>query len=357
MFTYALFAEMRRIVTTFHSDLLSSIPYSEKNTAISQKKESIFFNDGRVSIDRRENQYSVSIYADMMKVRKTDAPPPPHGIFRRAAVTGFSAKSRKRMIEMLASVTTVPDLFCTLTFSDDTYAREDFDPKYYFELFRHYLEYHYPDIIAIWRMEAEERKSGEFTGDKIPHFHLLIWLPQKMVFDMGALLNDEGLLWRTYWHEVTGSTNEYHLLRYGLQLQQIKSRRHAYHYASKYVSKTKDDNLEIGRRWGVVGQVDDLPVFEIEMSAKQFKELKRLITSYGRRQNKYIAKKLSGQKSVLGFTVFGLGAWNENNRGLEQSIIWQIVGLSIALANRNATKNRNPKQALHKNLVATNETT
>lgn len=289
---------------------LSSIPYFEKTKKF---------------IIPEDNEYRLSIHADVLKVKRLNAPPPPHGKFARREVTGLSYKSRKRMIELLAMMVKPPDFFLTLTWSDDVASIDPEKFRPHFEAFRRRLEYHYPDLSAMWRLEVETRKSGEREGEPICHYHMLIWLPNMDTDFKMSLLKGGGKLWRSWWHDITGSQNEWHFKRYGLQLESIKSKRHAYHYVSKYVAKQTNDNMSIGRRWGRVGQFDTLPVFEIDLSRQNYIELKRLITTYFLKTRGGIGHMIRRLNPDRGMTAFGLGAWDDKNQGLFTSLIWKML--------------------------------
>lgn len=308
---------------------LSSVPYFEKSKSR--------------YVDRRENQYRVSIHADVVKVKRLNAPPPPHGIHKRNVVTGFSKRSRKRMIELFAMIVDVPDLFCTLTWSDDVATLDPDKFKRHFEAFRRRLEYHYADLKAVWRIEVETRKSGERKGEPLAHYHLLIWLPKGNPELKKSLLNGNGNLWREWWHDVTQSKHEWHKKRYGLQLEEIKSRRHCYHYVSKYVAKESTEQHAIGRRWGRVGQLDTLPVFEMDVTQEQYIQLKRLIASYVKKRKKSIGKRIARGNVNKGLTGFGLGAWGERKTGLENSTIVTMIFHAIELSRTKASKDENSK--------------
>lgn len=270
--------------------------------------------------------YTVSIFADMVKVKRQDAPAPEHGIFERGEIKGFSERSRKRMIESLAAIERVPDLFATMTYSDDVVSMnpEVFRPQ--FEAFRRRLERAYPDITAMWRIEIVPRKSGKLKGQDQPHLHMLVWLPVAMSQEQkDEILEGKGKEWRKWWHEIIGSNNAYHLETYGLQLEPIRSRRHAYHYASKYVGKTANDEYAIGRRWGRIGQLDTLPVLEIDISRSEYIQLKRAIAAYAAKRKQWVGKMVKRLNPNKGLTAFGLGAWNDVNKGLESSTIMKLL--------------------------------
>lgn len=270
--------------------------------------------------------YTVSVFADMVKVKRQDAPAPEHGIFERGEITGFSERSRKRMIETLAAIERVPDLFVTMTYSDDVVSMNPEIFRPHFEAFRRRLERAYPDIKAMWRIEIVPRKSGKLKGQDQPHLHMLVWLPANMTQEQkDEILEGKGKEWRKWWHEIIGSNNAYHLETYGLQLEPIRSRRHAYHYASKYVGKTASDEYAIGRRWGRIGKLDTLPVFEIDISRAEYIDLKRLIAAFAAKRKRWVGKMVKRLNPNKGLTAFGLGAWNDTNKGLETSTIMKAL--------------------------------
>jgi len=57
------------------------------------------------------------------------------------------------MIEFLAKIEDTPDLFVTLTYSDDIAQQWYLTMREHFEAFRKRLEYYYPEIRAMWRIE------------------------------------------------------------------------------------------------------------------------------------------------------------------------------------------------------------
>lgn len=319
----------------YHSEAhLSDLPYFPKTRLLI------------ATAGKADGLYTVNIHADLVKIRANNSPPP-HSKHERGEVTGFSNRSRKRMLETLASISEVPDIFCTLTWSDDvaTLNREHF--KRHFEVFRKWLEYHYDGIKAIWRVEIEERKSGDLIGSPLPHMHLLIWLPPMSKEERDLLLEDKGAVWRKRWHEILQSQNDFHLSDYGLQIETIKSRRHSYYYASKYVGKHKEDNFAVGRRWGRIGELDTLPRYSIELSRQEFIELKRLIISYARRvqtradyktgetrtfRSHKVANKFAKTHVRKGLACFGLGVDNDLFDSLNGSTIQRMIIHAIKLA-------------------------
>lgn len=103
----------------------------------------------------------------------------------RAKCRGFSYSSRKRMMQKMNSVSVGAPLpaFVTLTFPDSVlpqflnghlgvlakYAKREVD-----SLFKRLLRV-VPGASAFWRLEWQSRKSGEFQGRLVPHFHMMVW--------------------------------------------------------------------------------------------------------------------------------------------------------------------------------------
>lgn len=230
---------------------------------------------------RYETSYKIEVYADMFQAHALVNPPSKKGRANKRKLKGFSNESRHRMIEFLAKVVDVPDLFVTMTYSDDVANEWYFKIRNHMELFRKQLEYHYPTIRAVWRLELVTRKSGAFYGQFIPHWHMLIWLPKDTPPERKAkILENSGQLWRNAWHKITHSTDENHLAKYGVQVTECKSRKHAYSYCSKYLAKTEFETMEAGRRWGRIGQFDTDPELSTEITQRQYIHLKRLLNAY-----------------------------------------------------------------------------
>ena len=300
---------------------------------VSNLSSAPYFDATRFFAVKSEHTYTVSVHADMVKIKSDNPPPPPETTSTRGSVSSFSRKSRKRMIEMLADEIRVPDLFITLTWSDDGYSPCMDEYKKNFEAMRRRLERNYKGISAIWRVELEKRKSGAFEGLFMPHVHMLIWLPEQHKKDRDLIVEkDDKHHWAQWWHDITGSTHPEHLRKRGCDIQVIKSRKHGYHYVSKYAAKPADDKLEVGRRWGVIGSVGQGSRADIIINKREYIELKRLIISYWKRRKKWIAKKLSRQSVNVGLTAFGLGVWNSPDYRIDKSTIYKMVEHAKELA-------------------------
>ena len=255
-----------------------------------------------------EPAFKVFVFADMVKAQSLNPPKRQQSASTRKTVKGFSNKSRKRMIEHLAKVVEVPDLFVTLTYSDDIINSAKENMHAHFEAFRRRLERAYPGIRAMWRIEFVPRKSGRFIGTFQPHFHLLVWLPKTTTqAQKEAILEGDGKLWRAAWHKIIRSRNEVHLEIYGAQVEVIRNRKHAYKYASKYLAKTDYENIEAGRRWGYIGKFEMPVQAEMELTHPEYIQFKRLLNKYIKHKSYQFFKHFRRLNVHTGSSVFGLG--------------------------------------------------
>jgi hypothetical protein len=104
--------------------------------------------------------------ASLLRTTK-DKPMDQVGGGRRGYIKGFSKNSRRRLLEMIASVKRDADLpnFMTLTYPANfpTVERAKRDLK----VFLQRLDRAYPGSGYIWKLEPQERGA--------PHYHLLVW--------------------------------------------------------------------------------------------------------------------------------------------------------------------------------------
>lgn len=134
---------------------------------------------------------------------------------KRAAVTGFSVASRRRLIDLMARLDTsqVRTTFITLTFSSiptATFAKQAL-LKFRKRLFRKHS-----NVSIVWRMEYQKRGSI--------HFHLIAF---------GLPFIDQAELQNT-WTECTGEERSI------VDIRLVRSSTMLMKYVSKYVAKPTD---------------------------------------------------------------------------------------------------------------------
>jgi len=286
---------------------------------------------------RAEKPFKMSVHADMIKVKLSaiDAGSvdrakypgstpveqfdlthagvigihiPRSGAKQRGAITGFSRASRKRMIEMMACIRhTGSMLFLTMTYDDGSLSRDDLDFKAEFEVFRRRFERAFPAWQAIWRCELQERKSGRFTGIKIPHYHLIIFTEKKYDDTTLPFICESFTSWgAVVWQQITASFDPAHFI-YGFHVTAVRSRKHAYHYVSKYAGKIAEDNCAIGRRWGRIGKFDTSVSQDIQLSEEEYIVFRRLVKRWLKGRKSQFARRFARSSPAAGCSIFGLG--------------------------------------------------
>jgi len=174
----------------------------------------------------------------------------------RGKVKAFSDASRRRMLRLIATLEqTRKPMWFDLTYPDEFFdqrldgkqLKEDHLKKFYQR-----LEYIFPEVAVIWKLEYKDRKSGQHVGELFPHFHMLVWgLHDENMFDLRKRI-------AVMWWEVCGMLSDDHL-EAGTSVSRIKSYRGVFWYASKYMSKQVEKEVsEVGRWWGVKGR-ENLP--------------------------------------------------------------------------------------------------
>lgn len=104
----------------------------------------------------------------------------------RSKCRGFSYSSRKRMMNSMNSVScgaplpafvtlTFPDIVLAPFFSGDGLGVLAQYSKRQLDSFVKRLLRVSPGASAFWRLEWQSRKSGDFEGWLVPHFHLMVW--------------------------------------------------------------------------------------------------------------------------------------------------------------------------------------
>lgn len=298
-------------------------PQAPKNTvlvqcAISGRKPSL-----------REEQQVLEVYADMLRVRRK--PPVRHTTSRpmrsaakRGAITGFSRKSRKRMIERLAMLRSVSDgYFLTLTYPDDVPHTPAKAKRDLIALRKRILR-RFPHAGGVWRLELKPRLSGELKGELAPHYHILLFgVPARQQLFRRWL--------QLVWSRIVYETND-PPRKVRTQADVIHNRRHAARYASKYAAKEEPPDepgeglktVTWGRRWGTFGATDFAPVVTITTSAANVVKLRRLIRRWLKARHSKFERRLRRMSPHDGFTILGLGDMSQE-RGLFESTIYNMV--------------------------------
>lgn len=155
----------------------------------------------------------------------------------RRAISGFSAKSRRRLQQTCAEIQRdeLP-VFITLTYPGEFPTDSRIWKRHLDTIGKALVRQGYG---FIWKLEPQKRGA--------PHFHLLAYGPVRGLHSFRMWLSEA-------WYRVVGSGDIRHF-RAGTQVSRIRSMRGVRAYAAKYMSKTIDGAGwdAPGRFWGVVG--------------------------------------------------------------------------------------------------------
>ncbi len=164
---------------------------------------------------------------------------------KRGKITGFSRKSRKRMIQELSKVRrdNLP-IMVTLTYPGE-YSHDPKTWKNDLDNFLRRLARKFKNASGVWKLEPQKRGA--------PHFHLFVW---------GAGYA-ELLSWVSLaWFQVVKSGDIRHLYA-GTRVEKVKSLSGSRWYASKYLGKEIDEEgWEYPGRWWGIFQREKLPYGE-----------------------------------------------------------------------------------------------
>lgn len=287
-------------------------------------KAKVIYRDVQKAKERHDrDRVCLNVHKNMIRVKVESAIQGlSAGGGKRANVAGFSNRSRKRMIDLMNSQRHgAPEVFVSLTYADealfsvsdnDTVIRVSTskDWKNDLEIIRKRFERAYPNIKALWRIELKKRKSGKFVDMIAPHFHLVVWKDDSVYIPEDETYTDVVGKWlQKNWFEIVNSGNDNHW-EHGTHVSTIKSARHAMFYVSKYIAKAEDDfedNYEIGRRWGRIGQFDTSVSMQVNLSEKEYVEFRRLLRGWLKSKSRGYAKRIAKISLDKGFTVYGIG--------------------------------------------------
>ena len=272
----------------------------------------------------------VEVFADVVKVRRqpfrrrretSESHTTPRG-----KISGFSRKSRKRMIEQLAKLRDVRGgFFLTLTYPDDVPHTAE-KAKRDLAALRKRLARRFPTVGGIWRLELKPRLSGEHIGQLAPHFHLLVfgWVQREILVRMWLQL-----AWSRIVYETEAPPRKVRT-----QASSIRNRKHAARYASKYAAKEEQlENCDIGlktvtlwgRRWSSFGTLDGASSVCVTISAAQVVKLRRQAVRWLHARGSRFENRLARGSPHFGFSVLGLGDSSQETAQMFESTILRML--------------------------------
>jgi hypothetical protein len=220
-----------------------------------------------------EFKEKLRIFPNMIEIRQTNAlirlsSQGPVG--KKSIIKEFSKKSRRDFIKFLCKIKDKLHLWQDITFADDVMQikseRKEVSNKALNRFRRRVLE-KYSSIKIVYKREWMPRKSGNLTGEHIPHFHMFISVPAVSEdYDISNLPIELARIWV----DCTGTKEIEKSLSVALHsksYRKINDEKHAIKYATKYVTKPGGNWTEesIGRSWGTIGKFDIAEPEEREM--------------------------------------------------------------------------------------------
>lgn len=190
----------------------------------------------------------------------------------RGSINGFSDNSRRRLMYTIGGIRLDAELPLFITLTYPMSFPEPKQAKKHLDTFFKRLARAFPAHGSIWKLEPQERGA--------PHFHILTW---------GCELEKIRAWLPLAWHEIAGNGDRLHLLWHEGKLgngnrhcvQQVRTWRGVWSYASKYLGKTFDvagwSEKWTGRFWGVIhrGHIPFGELIEEEVTRKKAVEIMR----------------------------------------------------------------------------------
>lgn len=205
---------------------------------------------------------------------------------KRGRIDSFSSASRRRQIRQLLGVpfgdyvTSPQSEVCRGVFISLTYHRQWWSDKENLKRHQHNFEValmrRFPVEGGMWRLEVQEERLRR-TGVPVPHYHFLALFSEPV--DRQALES-----WVSeYWHNMAGFGSPEHA-EHGADVQFLtESGPKLLRYLTKYLGKESPcEGLLWGRRWGVFGNLPQLPGRKVFLDEAQAQQFARRVRRFGK---------------------------------------------------------------------------
>ena len=280
--------------------------------------------------DGHEETFQVNVYKGMVQIKRLFKPThEKRPGSRRGRITGFSPKSRKRLIETCTKIRKSDQgFFLTLTYPGKYHGDHE-KTKRDLDTFSKRMARRFPGFAMLWRMEIKTRQTGASKGKRVPHYHGLCpgTYPGFVTNDGVTITLGEYIA--KSWNEIVAPGDSDHL-EHGSHVFPYTSARHAMSYVSKYVAKLEfHENAQeeyAGRHWGVVGDLETTISITVTISRQKMIEMKRLWRKWMRARGNDYANSWAMNTPKAGCTLFGWGDENSpGNVSLFDSAIFRLI--------------------------------
>lgn len=247
---------------------MTPAPYSRKESA-------------KRSLERTKKlSRSIFIQGKLVVLKNTyySAPPPPGK--GRKEIKEYSSASRFRLLKQIATIDweKLPrGLFVTLTYPDE---RADIDLRtatIQRHLWMRYVEkFVGHPVPMLWRKEYIDRKSGEYHGRMIQHFHVSVFTTKRLPMEKVNEWWQKAIAWDGYVRT---------------EVKRMNNGEHAAFYLAKYLSKVDASPSLVnaaylsnpGRAWGF-HRPALIPRHPLEsvigLTDRQYDEIRRIVSAY-----------------------------------------------------------------------------
>lgn len=284
------------------------------------KLGNVFFPDKPIPSDA-----NIRLYQSRIVISKIGRPPEKALLKVRGVVSyEFSRKCRRRMMNAIHSIQWPENckryhiiLTYPASYPDDWRVWKD-----HLKDFKRKLKAVFGDsIVGYWRLELQRRGA--------PHYHLLVALPKGMV------TNKRLYKLITQWWASIAHTSDQYQGKYATKVKVIYNDAMAQSYVSKYCAKvspkriawpvrsdlTNDEYYElmtngfiesqqaeksIGRQWGRIGNPNEAPLFELNLSLSGQHLLKSVIIPILASWGSSFGAKLLHKPDTISWQVYGI---------------------------------------------------
>lgn len=169
---------------------------------------------------------NISSQGTLVKVKTEQDKPQKRPNGKRGKVSVFSKASRKRLLQLFATLNAKKYLFLTLTYGD-LYPDTD-TAKRHLKNFLKRIQYRYPRVCGVWRIEYQDRGA--------PHYHIVLmnvnFIDKKVIVKLW-----EEIIGREFSNNTFDKSGERNLTF--TRIEAIRKHKKVMSYISKYVAKTE----------------------------------------------------------------------------------------------------------------------
>jgi len=221
----------------------------------------------------------------------------------RSVIKGFSSNSRRRMIQLMASLEDYPNFWLDFTYPDEVVKDLTKDERGLksardMKELQRFLDRKYKTMLYVWKKEYVKRKSGALIGQYVPHFHVL--LKHESVNQNNY--NIHCIRIQLEWLRIIGANKIEKACKVATNAKSyrwLKNKKMAQIYVSKYVAKTERNiGFKTGRIWGHSSDLKIIEGIKIKLTDWEAMKVRRTLRGFlGKNKRKKILFNLLQQNT------------------------------------------------------------